>query len=252
VTLPVLLSIPHGGTAVPTPWRERMRLTPRELFADGDACTPEIYDLGDAVAAVVQAEVARALVDLNRAPDDRPPANPDGVVKTTTAYGRPIWRDGVAPSPDEADTLIATYHAPYHGRLAALAAREGVVLGLDCHSMAAVAPPAARGPGAPRPPFCLSDRDGRSAPSALVARVREALATTFGLSTAEVAVNTPFQGGYIVARHGGAPIPWLQVEMSRAWYLTPPWFDEATLTVDAARLRELRERFHRALELLAL
>ena len=40
---------------------------------------------------------------------------------------------------------------------------------------------------------------------------------------------------------GGDPLPWLQLEMSRALYLAPPWFDRATLSICPEPLSELRD-----------
>jgi N-formylglutamate deformylase len=86
--LPVLISIPHGGRMMPDELRERVCLNYDELFADGDAFTDEIYDLGNRAACVIKAEIARAFVDLNRAPNDLPPHNTDGVIKSHTKLAR--------------------------------------------------------------------------------------------------------------------------------------------------------------------
>jgi N-formylglutamate amidohydrolase len=49
--------------------------------ADGDEGAAEIYDLKDHAAEFVTTDIARAIVDLNRAEDDR---RPDGVVIAVT------------------------------------------------------------------------------------------------------------------------------------------------------------------------
>ena len=252
MTLPVLLSIPHGGDRTPPEARALSALGPADIFRDGDACTRDIYDLGDAVAAVRQAEIARAFVDLNRPPNDRPPANPDGVVKSLTADRVPVWRDGGPPSPGLAEALIERYWRPYHDELARLAARPDVRVAFDCHSMAEVAPAIAPRPGEPRPAFCLSNANGATAPDALLAELADALAGAFDCPREEIRLNDPFQGGHITRSHGAGfaegGTPWVQIEMNRRWYLADPWYDRSTPSVDAARLGDLRSRFRAALE----
>jgi formiminoglutamase len=250
--LPVLLSIPHGGTQVPEELADRVCITPQDLFDDSDPCTAEIYDLGGEVARVVQAEVARAFVDLNRAPDDRPPKDPDGVVKSATCFNRPIYRPGSEPDDALTELLIQRYHTPYHTRLEEAAADPAVKLALDCHSMVATAPPIGRDAGRPRPLFCLSNRDGATAPAALLEALATALAAAFEVSRDEIGLNDPFKGGYITRRHGAGALPWIQVELNRSLYLAEPWFDREALRVDPRRLVELRERFGDALQSLPL
>lgn len=255
MTLPVLLSIPHGGDRVPPKAEPFTTLTAADIFSDGDACTREIYNVSDAVAAIHQADIARAFVDLNRGLDARPPAQPDGVIKSLTADRIPVWRGGGPPSDELAESLLWTYWRPYHERLEQLAARPDVRVAFDCHSMAEFAPEITPNSGEPRPLFCLSNGDGASASDAMMFELAEALADSFDCSRSEIRINDPFQGGYITRWHGGRFVeggtPWIQIEMNRRWYLSRPWFDAGGLTVDEARLAELRHRFLAALEMLA-
>jgi N-formylglutamate deformylase len=244
VKLPVVVSIPHGGTETPAELGDRVLASDADVFEDGDAFTPEIYAIGDQIAHLQAARVARAFVDLNRAEDDRPPANGDGVVKTATCFGRPIYREPLDARLTE--TLLAAYHRPYHAALEAAAARPGLELGLDCHSMAATPPPVAPDRDQPRPLFCLSNALGTTCDDALLERVAASFASAFEVPPGEVALNRPFSGGYITRRHGRRPLPWIQVEMNRALYLAEPWFDPAARRVDGARLSELRARFLQA------
>jgi formiminoglutamase len=244
--LPVLLSIPHGGTEVPEELRDRVCITAEDLFDDSDPFTREIYDLGHDVAQVVKADVARAFVDMNRAPDDLPPTNPDGAVKTATCFKRPIYVQGREPDAALTERLIERYHARYHEQLAT-ASGQGVKLALDCHSMLSHAPPIGRDYGTPRPLFCLSNRDGATAPHNVLQELANAVAEAFEIPASEIGLNDPFKGGYITRVHGTGTVPWMQVEMNRSLYLSDPWFRADTLTVYPKRLAELRDRFARAL-----
>ena len=66
-----------------------------------------------------------------------------------------------------------------------------------------------------------------------------------------ILLNVPFQGGYITRWHGrnfhNGGLPCVQIEMNRSWYLSDPWYDPSTLTVDPQRLEDLKRRFHSAL-----
>jgi len=210
VTLPILLSVPHAGLRIPDELADRCLLTAREIEDDSDEGAAPTYDLADQVAGFVTTDVARAVVDLNRARDDR---SPDGVVKTHTIYQVPIWRTPLAD--DEVERLLDRYHRPYHERLTREAARPGLRVGVDGHTMAAFAPPIAPEPGVERPAICLGDGGGRTLPGPWLAALRDALEHSF---ERPVAVNQPFRGGYIVRTHC-AELPWVQLEMSRAAFL---------------------------------
>jgi N-formylglutamate deformylase len=250
--LPILLSIPHGGTKVPEELRERVCITPKDLFDDSDAFTTDIYDLGDDVAVVVKADIARAFVDLNRAPDDRPPRNPDGVVKASTCFERPVYLAGREPDVVLTERLVDRYHTPYHAQLESISKRPTIKLALDCHSMLSVAPPISGDPGRARPLFCLSNRNGQTAPTELLEALAAAVGEAFQVRSDQIGLNDPFKGGYITQTHGAGKLPWIQVEMNRGLYLSEPWFDRTTRTVDYMRIAELRERFGAALHRLRL
>ncbi len=240
---PVVLSIPHGGTAAPVELQGRVSLDRYGIHDDSDPFVREIYDLGERVAEVISTDIARAFVDLNRAPDDLPPANPDGLVKTLTCVGQPIYTPGKELDARLIARLIDTYYTPYHARLERAVQKPGLVLGIDCHSMLPVGPPIGPDTGQPRPMICVGNARGRACPTELAERFAACLRAAFCLEPHQVSLNQPFGGGYITRTYGGNPVPWLQVEMNRALYLDPRWFERRTLGMDPARLQELNEQF---------
>jgi formiminoglutamase len=224
---------------------DRVVATPAEIFDDGDAFTREIYDLGELAVHVQAARIARAFVDLNRREDDRPPENPDGVVKTATCFARPVYSRPLED--DLVEQLLARYHRPYHEGLENAARHAGARVALDCHSMAAEPPPVAPDAGQPRPLFCLSNGEGLTCDTSTLETLASSLAAAFECPPREVSLNRPFKGGYVTRRHGRNPLPWIQVEMNRSLYLAEPWFDRRERRVNPERLRELRGRFRTAL-----
>jgi N-formylglutamate deformylase len=232
---------------------DRVALTSRDIFLDTDTFTRQIYNLRERVTAVIENPIARAIVDVNRAPDDRPPANPDGVIKTRTALGKQVYKRELFPEEELVNDLLAHYYYPYHRNLEVLMNQHELRLALDCHSMLPVSPPTSDNPGRCRPLICLSNRgDGRgrqtstqgpiTCPPEWLQLFADAFRQSFnGKDDGRVALNAPFLGGYISQAHSrGSGIPWIQVELNRNLYLTEHYFDPRTLEVSVRRLEELR------------
>lgn len=248
--VPVIISIPHGGLGVPPEIRRLTGLSRRDLMWDGDAGTRDIYRISMPGIRVVEAVIARAFVDVNRDPGKRPPRYPDGVVKTITTYGKPVYREGSFPGRFTVDCLLERYYRPYHETLRRLARSGAFQLGLDCHSMADRSPPVSKQPGLRRPLVNLGDDGGRACPPALTRRLVEIFCGVFRLPPDQVTINHPFRGGFITRSHGGHPLPWIQVEINRRLYLRPGSGEEPG-DPDPQRIRELNRGFQKILTLLA-
>jgi len=207
--LPLLLSVPHAGLHVPSEVASICLLTADQVAHDGDEGANAIYDLEAEVVAYATTDVARAFVDLNRAEDDR---RKDGVVKTHTCWDVPVYDSALSET--LVQKLLTKYYRPFHQRLSDLAG-HGVLLGIDCHTMAAKGPPVGPDPGKERPWVCLSNAEG-TCPSTWMTGLKDCFEAEFG---SHVAINDPFTGGYITRTHA-AEMPWVQLELSRAPFLT--------------------------------
>lgn len=238
--------------------KDLVDITKRDIFYDGDSLTREIYDFRNCVAAFIEMPIARAIVDVNRASDDRPPQNPDGVVKTMTTNGTPVYKEGSFPDDVLIDILLQKYYFPYHEKLDDLLESRNIRLALDCHSMLPGSPQISDNPGEPRPLICLSNRgDGQGMP------VREngpvtcppewicALAESFRHAFAdegEIAINDPFSGKYILQFHYERnKIPWIQVEINRELYLNEAYFNPKKLRVKKEIIITLRRKIYSAI-----
>jgi N-formylglutamate amidohydrolase len=206
--LPLVLSVPHAGTRVPPEVADLCILSEAQIIADGDEGAREIYDFASEVARYVTTDIGRALVDMNRAPED---FRADGVVKIHTCWNEPVYRE--FPSAPVIQALLDRYHAPYHADLDQEA--PGALLGVDCHTMAAVAPPVGPDPGSERPPICLSNDRG-TCPQATFGVLAGCFERAFSVP---VSRNEPFAGGYIIRTHSRR-LPWVQLELSRAPFAT--------------------------------
>ena len=235
--LPVLISVPHAGRAYPRALLREMR--------HADAAALKLEDryvdmLGRAVAretgaALLVAQAPRAMIDLNRSPEDidwemfgranRPKQAGDppsrraltglGLIPRRLPGIGELWRR----RHDEQDLAarIAQIHEPYHARLAgmlaALQERWGAVLLIDLHSMPPLAPRA----GQPAAEFVIGDRFGATCHGSLIGAAFAQLAQ----AGRPAAHNRPYAGGYVLERHArpSSGIHAMQLEVDRSCYL---------------------------------
>src|SRR5579883_3392869 len=234
--VPVVVEVPHAGTAVPDEVRGELLLDGDGVRRDADLYVDRLYAEAPALGAtLVYTEISRFVVDLNRAPDDvdaRAVAGwpiareaPRGLIWRVATDGTPVLREPI-PRASWA-RRVERYHAPYHAALDRVIenvrARFGRVVILSGHSMPSVGK-ATHG-----------DRRGASCSP----RVTAAAMALFSGAGMSVAPNEPYQGGETTRRLGrpDAGRHALQVELNRDLYM-----DEATFAIrddGLARLRAL-------------
>lgn len=256
---PLIFATPHSGRIYPPSLLAASRLDAQALRGSEDVAVDTLIAEAPGLGApVLAARLARAFVDLNRAPWELDPAMFDGdlpayaqsrsarvgaglgVIARIVREGEEIY--GRKLTFAEAARRIAEAHRPYHHALTDLVretlSAHGVVVLIDWHSM----PRAATAQGGPGAGFdvVLGDRFGASAAPTVTRRV-EAELRDLGY---RVARNTPYAGGY-TTEHYGRParkVHALQIEVSRGLYLdelslkTTEGF--AALKADLTRLTE--------------
>lgn len=236
--IPVLIAVPHAGRTYPAPLLAAMR-NPDE------ACLRLEDRLADLVAravarqtgaALLIANAPRALIDLNRAPEDMdwemvagaPPRGSTrsaagrrarsglGLVPRRLAGMGEIWFGQI--SREDLDERIELVHRPYHTALAAslesLRDRWGTALLIDLHSMPPLGPKTGVDPAAD---FVVGDRYGSSCESRLSRSALELLEQA-GMRGAH---NRPYAGGYVLDRHSAPQrgLHAIQLELCRTIYL---------------------------------
>ncbi len=237
--LPVLIAVPHAGRAYPHALLERMRSPEETVLRLEDR---HADSLARAVAAatgagVLIADAPRAMIDLNRAPDDVDwemfAREPGAAAPAMPRSGMHRARNGLGLIPRrlpgfgelwsgrheraELTARIEAIHAPYHRCLSAalerLRKRWGAALLIDFHSM----PSLPHHHGTAGAEFVLGDRFGTSCDGRLIA----ASFACFASETRRIAHNRPYAGGYVLQRHGApkSGIHALQIEIDRASYL---------------------------------
>jgi N-formylglutamate amidohydrolase len=245
-TLPVLLSVPHSGRDYDEALLANAAQGRRSLETLEDPLVDRLAwrAIGAGIGAVIQ-QVPRAVIDCNRDEEEVDPAAIHGISPApvgpraryglglipsrTHRHGR-LWRRPIDRV--ELERRIEQVHRPYHEALRrgldALAVRHGEALLIDCHSM----PPRPHG----QAEVVIGDRYGTSAAGWLVAEAAR-LARDAGFRTA---LNDPYAGGAIAARHGRPElgIHAIQLEIGRETYLAAdgrnaaPGFDRVASLIE--------------------
>ncbi|MFC6444651.1 N-formylglutamate deformylase [Shinella zoogloeoides] len=238
-TSPVILAFPHTGTDVPADIRERLNDNGR-ILADTDWHIERLYDGLLPNVTTVRATFHRYVIDANRDPAGvslYPGQNTTGLVPETDFDGKPIWKDGEAPTEADIAYRLANFHAPYHAALAAeierVKAIHGVAILYDCHSIRSLIPFLFEGR---LPDFNVGTDMGRTCAKEIETATFEACAKAEGYTSI---LNGRFKGGW-TTRHYGKPetgVHAIQMELAQVSHLSteaPPFdLDEEK----AARLR---------------
>lgn len=237
-TSPVILAFPHTGTDVPADIWERLNDNGR-ILADTDWHIERLYTGLLPEATTVRATFHRYVIDANRDPAGvslYPGQNTTGLVPETDFDGKPIWKDGAAPTEADIAYRLAHFHAPYHAALAAeierVKAIHGVAILYDCHSIRSLIPFLFEGR---LPDFNVGTDMGRTCAKEIETATFEICARAEGYTSI---LNGRFKGGW-TTRHYGRPetgVHAIQMELAQVSHLAteaPPFaLDEAK----AARL----------------
>lgn len=247
---PLLVSLPHDGTALPDALAARMTPAARRV-PDTDWHVSRLYafarELG---ASVIAPAFSRYVVDLNRPPDDvslYPGQNTTGLCPVVGFSGGPVYLDGQEPSPEEVATRVERYWAPYHEALAAEIARlrdaHGRAVLWEGHSIRSAVPFLFEGR---LPDFNLGTASGASCSPVLQGKLAAVLAAHGDFTHV---VNGRFKGGYIT-RHYGDPtgnVDAVQLELAQANYMDEERFEYLPERAAAVQV-VLRELLLRCLE----
>ncbi len=222
--VPILVSVPHCGTAFPDELIEQFK--PERAIApdDTDWFVDILYDFVTEMGiTMIAAHYSRWIIDLNRDPKSKPLYTDGRIITelcpTTTFLGEPLYLDErKSIVSKEVERRVKLYYEPYHQRinelLTELKEKHGRVLLWDCHSIRQIVPTIQKDKF---PDLILGDVDGSSSSPVLIKTVLNTLKTG-GYS---INHNHPFKGGYIT-RHFGKPEEnqyALQLEMTKVNYM---------------------------------
>ena len=242
-TAPLLLSLPHIGTAIADDLAPA--LVPRALHLEDtdwhlDAVYGFAHELG---ASVLVPRFSRYVIDLNRPPENAPMypgANNTELVPTRFFTGDPLYRDGCVPDEREVERRKGAYWRPYHDALAAeierIVAVHGHAILWDGHSIQAEVPWLFEGR---LPDLNLGTAAGASCAPSLRTSLNAVLAAQSSFSHV---TDGRFKGGYITRRYGRPEerVHAIQLEMGLATYMDETRAALPVAPVDPDRVGRLR------------
>ena len=218
---PLLISIPHLGTAIPDDLRSTYS-SPALAVADTDWHLGKLYDFAAALdATVIRANLSRFVIDLNR------PATGEslyaGMISTSLCptesfRGEPLYRPGCTPDGKEVARRVSRYWQPYHEQLkteiSRLCQAHQHVLLWEAHSIASVLPRLFSGK---LPDFNFGTSDGESCHDSIAASAIQPLRN----GSRSWVLNGRFKGGFITRRYGDpkAGVHAIQLEMCQSLYM---------------------------------
>ncbi len=236
---PLLVSMPHVGTLIPT--RLQPRYVERALqVEDTDWHLEALYDfVRESGASLLVPNYSRYVIDLNRPSENTPMypgTNNTELCPTRFFTGDPLYREGMAPDGDEIADRIRTYWQPYRDALEAELTRlrqaHGHAVLFDAHSIRSQVPWLFEGR---LPDLNLGTVNGNSAAPGL----REALAQVLSRqSQFSQIVDGRFKGGHITRHYGRPAEGWHAIQLEMCWstYMA----EEPPYVLDGTRANQVR------------
>jgi N-formylglutamate deformylase len=224
-TAPLLVSLPHDGTALPAAIEARASAAGIRV-PDTDWHVGKLYAFAQELgASVITPHWSRYVVDLNRDPEGHklyPGRAETALVPVTTFAGEAIYASGDEPDEKEIALRTAMYWQPYHdalaGELARLRRQHPRVVLWDGHSIKSRVPMFFEGQ---LPDFNLGTAAGKSCSHGLQGILTDVLRERADGRPFTHVVNGRFKGGYIT-RHYGRPetgVEAVQLELAQYTYM---------------------------------
>jgi N-formylglutamate deformylase len=228
---PLLVSLPHTGVSIPAECAGALVSAPLALH-DTDWYIDRLYAFASELGVTtVHTALSRTVIDVNRDPSGAslyPGQATTGLTPILTFDGRPLYRDGAAPTFKEIERRKKLYFAPYHAalveELARLRGLHKCVVLYDCHAIRSVVPRLFPGE---LPVFNIGTNNSKACDSMLTNRI----ASICAASRWSHVVDGRFTGGWITRTYSqpAQGIHAVQMELAIRGYLRdesdPPSWD---------------------------
>ena len=215
---PLIVSVPHAGTDLPTPFADRLA-SPELARIDTDWHVDRLYGFTSGLGAtLIITSISRTIIDMNRDPCGAslyPGQTTTGLCPVTSFAGEPLYARGDEPNSAEIAARRKAYFDPYHAALddeiARLKKIHAAIVIYDAHSITSRVPRLFDGE---LPQFNIGTNGGVTCAPALTAAIA-------GHCSDDTIVNGRFRGGWITRRLGNPAhgVHAVQMELAQRGYL---------------------------------
>ena len=229
-TLPLVLHIPHAGTAIPSAVLDQflsVEQIHQTVYDLTDWYTNELFRIPGCLR--VETPISRVVVDTERYIEDALESAArfgQGVIYTHSHTTLPLRRRARRPlrrtiSEDERTELLTQYYMPWHLKLGndveEQRERFGYCIIIDCHSFPSIPLPTEVSSHNPRPDICIGTTTTNT-PSWL----EDAVLKGFRKQGYRCESNAPFSGSMVPSKFEGDPrVLSVMIEINRDLYLEP-------------------------------
>lgn len=207
---PILIIVPHCSENIPTSIRKQILLSDFQLRHKTDPYTDKIFNAKK--AHCLKASYSRAVIDLNRAQDDfilnKKGLCEDGVLVTIPFRKKPLYKN--PPGIKEVNNRIKKYYIPFHKKIKALLPKTKFII--DGHSL-----------------YSIDEKTKKKRADIVIGNGKSltcsrgitlAIAKFFESKGFSVAINKPFDGGYIIRHYCATDgIQGVMIEIKRSLYM---------------------------------
>lgn len=219
-----ILSIPHGGTLIPTKFRDKLNIKD-SLPVESDLFTEEVYDVNGGVK--ISTKLCSSFVNMNRNKNKKRDSSlplhlQRGVLQGLYSDGDKVLKQEYNES-EEQEALL--YYNEYHDliekSIKEMKEKYGYALLFDCHSLNPIGSRNTPDKDNKRADFVIGTLDDRSAHSEIISVFSETLNRESEKAGLTVEKNNPYKGGFITIKYNkpSENIHVIQLEVNKKNYL---------------------------------
>lgn len=248
----ILCIIPHGGLLVPEELQDYVLVDKFELFLNSDSCANDIFNFKK--AATVTSAVSKLFIDMNRHYTQLPPKTDDGAVKKHTAHGKAIYAEDFFPSTVALTNIIRRYYTPFQESVKKTLAENNIRLIVECHVSPGIGLKNTPLEDRPLPLVTVYNRlmrgseEVQTCHNTAAVMLCELLQKNLGEKEEnQFIISSQEYRGHLMNSYAKY-IPYLRLDISRAFFFDDRFFNLEYIKVDELRIRELRTKIWRAIE----
>jgi hypothetical protein len=248
--LPILIVIPHGGYRIPEELEDHTDIEEGDLILSADTGANELFAMENC-SAVLSTHISRLFVDLNRSPLELPPRCEQGVMKSKSFWGVPLFHPDQFPDSIAVSNLLRRYYFPFQDTMRKIIGTGEIHLIVECHTVGAIGGIYSADRDKPRPvvsiqrQFLSNDRVMESCPleiaETFLASFRKNFDDADCVSEPPFAISEKPMTGSLVLEHAKT-LPYMRINLSRGLFLNDIYFSFDYGKLDQIHLSSIQKK----------